>query len=76
MGRLTQSDWAFPHGTDGQVHSVAARQPDGGLVHGRLLVGGRVCQFLRRGAGSLAPIDGVLARSQQSARQGLSVRHH
>ena len=45
VGRLARSERPARHGTERQVHGVAARQPEIGLVRGRLLAGGRYVSF-------------------------------
>ena len=42
-----ENRWPARHGAERQIHVVAARQPEVGLVRGRLLVGGRLRQLLR-----------------------------
>ena len=58
-----------------QVHVAPARQPDFGLVHRRLLAGGRPRHRLGRSVRRPAGNDGVLDRGQQPTRPGLPVRH-
>ena len=59
-----------------EVHGSAPRQPDGRLVHRRLLDRGRLRHLPGRGAERPVPVDGVLDRREQPARHPLSVRDH